>query len=140
MRLWVVLWSIFAVVVVVFTVANWSVLTAQTTISLIVTQMSAPLGLLMLGAMAALTLLFLLFLLWVETKALVQLPRPIGRAAADTAKVQGAELRTELERQLTGFRTDTEASLRAVLARFDRVEQTVRDEVRRLEPQVKRVE
>jgi hypothetical protein len=132
MRLWVVVWSVVAAIVALFTIANWSVLTAPTTISLIVTEVSGPLGLMMLGMMAGLTLLFLIFLLWVETKAIVQMPKAGARPGGEGTAAQAAEIRTELERQLGGLRADSEHASKAVLARLDRVEQTVRDEVGRV--------
>lgn len=131
MRLWVVLWLVFVAAGSVFTIVNWQVLTAQTAINLLVAQVTAPLGLVMLGAMAALTLLYLLFLLWVETKALIQIGRVNPRAAAEPASTPMTEFRTDLERQLGELRTETAESTRNVIARLEHVEQVVKDEVDR---------
>jgi hypothetical protein len=73
MRVWAIFWAIVAVFFGLFVVANWQVLTLQTSINLLVSQVTAPLGLVMLGAMGVLTLFYLLFLVWLETRALVQL-------------------------------------------------------------------
>jgi hypothetical protein len=73
MRVWAIFWAIVAVFFGLFVVANWQVLTLQTSINLLVSQVTAPLGLVMLGVMGVLTLLYLLFLVWLETRVLVQL-------------------------------------------------------------------
>jgi hypothetical protein len=73
MRVWAIFWLFIVAAVAAFSVLNWSVLTAQTSISLLFVQVAAPLGLVMLGAMGTFALLFLLFLVWLETSTLLHL-------------------------------------------------------------------
>src|SRR3970282_780147 len=107
MRLWVTLWVAVAAMLGVFSIVNWQALMAPVALDFIVAQVTAPLGVAMLGAIAVLTLLYLLFLVWLETKALLQ----IGRSGP------GAE---------------TDGSMRNVVARLEHLEQALRDEVGRL--------
>lgn len=107
MRLWVMLWIVVVAAVGAFSVVNWQVLMAPVALDFIVAQVTAPLGVAMLGAIAVLTLLYLLFLVWLETKALLQ----IGRS---------------------GPRAETDGSMRNVVARLEHLEQALRDEVGRL--------
>lgn len=107
MSLWITLWIAVVAAVGAFSVVNWHVLMAPVALDFIVAQVTAPLGVAMLGAMAVLTLLYLLFLVWLETKALLQ----IGRS---------------------GSRAETEGSMRDVVARLEHVEQALKDEVGRV--------
>lgn len=59
------------VVIAAFTLLNWSVILAPTTLSLGVSQVQAPLGLIMLGMIALLTLLFLVYVLYLQTTVLM---------------------------------------------------------------------
>jgi len=151
MRFWVVFWLLVAAAVGTFSVVNWQVLTARTQIDLLVAQITAPLGLVMLGGMAALALLFLLFLVWLETKALIQIGRTSRQAPVEPSGAMIAELRTELERHLSGLRGESSEAMRNIVARLEHMEQVVKDEVEhsrhaltahvdRLEPHIKRVD
>lgn len=124
MRFWMVFWSLVGLSLGVFVIANWGVLLEQTTLSLVLTRVSAPLGLVLLGAMAALTVLFLVFLVWLETKALVQF-RPLTSPDSAQGDKLLAGLRGDIERDLGEFRAETTESFRAVMARLEDLEQVV---------------
>ena len=63
---------IVLVAVCLFAALNWSVFTAPTTLSLGFGAVHAPLGLIMLGVAAVLTVQFLLFSAFVQTSALIE--------------------------------------------------------------------
>jgi hypothetical protein len=130
MRVWTVFWLVVVAVVAIFAIANWHVLTAPTTIHLVLADVTAPLGLTMLGAMVGLTLLFLLFLVWLETKTLVGLGGA-SRASQQPAGVAIGELRAELDREFSGLREETSQSMRDLLARLDDLERAVTRGVKR---------
>ena len=117
MRFWAAFWALIAVAVGGFTWINWQVLTARTAIDFGVAQISAPLGLVLLAAMAALTLFFLMFLVWIETTALVQIGRAKRQSPGESSPATMDQFRQELER--------------TIIARLDHVEQVVKDEVAR---------
>lgn len=119
MRFWAVFWALIGTAIGAFTWANWQVLTARTAVDFGVAQFTAPLGLALLGAMAALALFFLLFLVWIETTALIQLGRANRRATVEPAAATMDEFRLDLERSMS--------------ARLEQVEQVVKDAVTRLE-------
>src|SRR6266853_680942 len=51
----------------IFAAVNWKAIVAPTTLSLVVADVQAPLGLIMLGITVLLTVLFLLFLVYLQT-------------------------------------------------------------------------
>ena len=107
MRLWVTLWVAVVAMLGVFSIVNWQALMAPVALDFIMAQVTAPLGVAMLGAVAVLTLLYLLFLVWLETKALLQFGRADSRA-------------------------ETERSMRDIVARLETVEQALKDDVGRV--------
>lgn len=130
MRLWTFIWVFLAVVLVAFTAANWTVLTAPTTINLVVADVTAPMGLTLLGAIAGLTLAFLIFVVWLETKALADLRRA-RQTSPPGAGLSAEELRAALERDMSELRSQTGDAMHAVIARLDTLERTVKEEIDR---------
>lgn len=115
-----------------FSALNWNQFIAPTTLSLGVTELQAPLGVLMLGVVAFLTAFFLVFVVYVQASALLDSRRhaqelQLNRELADKAEASRfTELRAFLEAELqklanrdSGSRAATDA---AVLARLDRLE------------------
>jgi len=126
MRLWTAVWLLVSAVLGVFVVLNWQVLTAQTAVNLVVARVTAPLGLVMLGAMIVLALLCLAFIVWLETRTLLELGRA-GRSATAADRDALAELRAHLDRGVGELKTQAGASMDGLSARLDRVEQVVKD-------------
>lgn len=127
MRIWTMIWLLVVAATGTFVVANGQVLMAQTAISLIVAEVTAPLGLVMLGAMAVLALLCLIFVVWLETRALLQ----VGRLGRSTTGEPGRDvltaLQAHLDRQFGDLKSQTSASTDNLFSRLDHVEQVVRD-------------
>lgn len=95
----------------VFTLANWSVLTAATTLSFIVFSVEGPLGVILLGAMLVLVALFGLYALTLRTTMLMEARRhgqelQAQRKLAESAEASRvSELRADVAREFAELRT-----------------------------------
>ncbi|MDH5263654.1 MAG: LapA family protein [Betaproteobacteria bacterium] len=114
--------------VTVFAALNWSAFMAPTTLSLAVTTIQAPLGLVMLGFVAAITALFLAFVVYLQGTVILDARRQsreleAQRALADKAESSRfSELRGLLETELAALRTQSAQSHDALLARLDKLD------------------
>lgn len=115
-------------VLAVFALANWSVLTAPTTLSFLVFDIEGPLGIILLGITLVLVALFALYALTLRTNMLMESRRHnqellAQRKLAESAEASRiSELKTQIERE--------SAQLRGVIgetdARIDKVEQAMK--------------
>jgi uncharacterized integral membrane protein len=94
----------------VFTLANWAVLSASSTLSFIVFDIEGPLGVILLGAMLVLVALFVIYALTLKTAMLMESRRhnqelEAQRKLAETAEASRlSELRTQIEREFAQLR------------------------------------
>ena len=115
-----------------FTEANWYAFTAPTTLSLIVANVEAPLGLILLGVVVLLTALFLIYVVYLQSSVLFETRRhgrelQAQRELAEHAEISRIhELRTSLETQLQALGKQTEISQSELTARLDRMENDLR--------------
>lgn len=118
-----------------FAALNWSTFIAPTDLSLGVTTVRVPLGLLMLGLLILLTLLFLLYVVYLQTSALLESRRlskevQAHRELADQAEASRfTELRQFLEAELSKHAALHAESRAAVLARVEQLAQELRTAV-----------
>jgi hypothetical protein len=104
----------------------------------LIARVEARLGLIMLGVVVAVTGLYALFALGVETRALLEGRRYAReldaqrKLAADAEGSRLRELRAYLEGELAALRAGPGESAREVIARVDRVESTLKDELERV--------
>ena len=112
----------------VFTLANWSVLTAPTTLSFVAFEIDGPLGVILLGITLALVALFALYALALRTNMLMESRRHNQELQAQRKLAESAEtsrideLRAQIEREFAGLRErDGDAG-----GRIDRAEQSLR--------------
>lgn len=118
--------------VAVFAALNWQILLATTTLSLGVTEVQAPLGLVMLGLLAFVTMLFLLYLAFLQGSVLIEARRharelQAHRGLADQAEASRfTELRRFIEAQLHSVAERDEQSRAELLERIDHLEREVR--------------
>jgi uncharacterized integral membrane protein len=118
--------------IVVFAAVNWSVITAPATVSLLVTDVQAPLGLIMLGLTVLVTVLFLIFLAYLQTSVLLDARRHsrelrAQRELADQAEASRfTDLRGFLETEMRKLGGQVAESRASVTARLDRAEQDMR--------------
>jgi hypothetical protein len=127
------------IVIGVFAAVNWQAIVAPTTVSLVVTDVQAPIGLIMLGITVLVTVLFLLFVVYLQTSVLLDTRRHTRelqgqRELADKAEASRfTELRAFLEAELRrlGERSaETQASL---AARVDQVQLDLRATIQQTE-------
>jgi len=114
--------------IAVFTLANWSVLSAPATLSFIVFEVEGPLGVILLGAMLVLVALFVLYALTLRTNMLMESRRhnqelQAQRKLAETAEASRlSELRAQIEREFAQLRT----AIGAIDGQMDRHEQSLK--------------
>jgi hypothetical protein len=121
MRFWGIVWIVVIAIVGAFSLMNWRALMAPVALDFIIAQVTAPLGIAMLGAMVVLTLLYLFFLVWLETKALLRIGRAGG--AGDPKAMSDVNARLEhVEQVLTD---DVSRAIDALTAQVDRLERQI---------------
>ncbi|RJG02899.1 LapA family protein [Noviherbaspirillum sedimenti] len=115
-----------------FAALNWPAFTQPTTLSLGFAAVTAPLGLIMLGMLIALSVLFLAYLVTLQTSVLLETRRharelQAHRALADQAEASRfTELRKFIETELQ-VRMAREADMHnTLLARMDKLDDSVR--------------
>jgi uncharacterized integral membrane protein len=112
----------------VFTLANWAVLSASSTLSFIVFDIEGPLGVILLGAMLVLVALFVVYALTLKTGMLMESRRhnqelEAQRKLAETAEASRlSDLRAQIEREFTQLHD----AIGAVDGRMDSHEQTMK--------------
>jgi len=115
-------------VLAVFALANWSVLTAPTTLSFLVFDIEGPLGIILLGITLVLVALFALYALTLRTNMLMESRRHnqellAQRKLAESAETSRiSELKTQIEREFAQLR----GVIGATDARIDKVEQAMK--------------
>lgn len=115
-------------VVVLFAALNWGVFTAPTALSLGVAEVQAPFGLVMLGLMAFIAVLFLVFIVYLQSGVLLEARRNARelhehRALADKAEASRfTELREYLSAELQALAQQNAELRTAMLARTEQLD------------------
>lgn len=118
--------------IAVFTLLNWGAFMAPTALSLGVTELHAPLGLVMLGLLVLLVAVFLVYVVYLQTSVLMDARHSAKelqqqRKLADQAEASRfTELRTFLELELLKQTTQNKDSRDALLARLEQLERDLR--------------
>lgn len=110
---------------------NWAAFTAPTTLNLLFTRVEAPLGLVMLGVVLFLTLLYILFSLGVEASALLE----IRRYARELYQVR-KRLEDEEESRFTKLKRYLEEAFARVEEGHAKIEQAVNTRADGLEKRI----
>ena len=116
----------------IFAAVNWKAIVAPTTLSLVVADVQAPLGLIMLGITVLLTVLFLLFLVYLQTSVLLDTRRhtrelQTQRELADKAEASRfTELRSFLEAELHKLAEQSGGSQATMVTKLDHVQEDLR--------------
>ena len=120
------------VLIVVFSALNWTAFIAPTVLSLGFTSVEAPLGLILLGIVAVLTLLFLVYITYLQSTVLLESRRharelQLQRDLAEQAETSRfSQLRTLTETELQKLAGDIEQSKSLLLTRLDQIERDLR--------------
>jgi uncharacterized integral membrane protein len=126
---------VLLVVVTLFTALNWTAFTTPTQLSLIVTTVQAPLGVLMLMLTGAIVAAFLIFVVYLQTSTALEARRlakelKSQRELADRAEASRfTELRTFLAQELAALRTLHGESDTKLSSRVDAAEQALRTDI-----------
>jgi uncharacterized integral membrane protein len=123
------------VAVAIFTAINWSAFVTPTTLSLVFAKVEAPLGLVLLGFVAVLTLLFLIYVVYLQSSVLIESRRyarelQAQRELADQAEASRfSQLQAFLESELRRVAQKSEELKTGMLARLEEVERELRSVV-----------
>lgn len=128
MRIRTIILLIALAAIAVFAALNWSAFTTPTTLSLGVTDIQAPIGLVMLVAIAVLTALFLVFIITLQTSVLLETRRQTRELQASRTLAEQAEtsryneLRLHIDSELQKLDARNQATVAATTACLDRLE------------------
>jgi len=136
---WMSLRSLFIVLIpgalALFTAVNWRAFTSATTLSLIVAEVEAPLGMILLGVILLLTALFLIYVVSLQSSVLLETRRHVRELNAQRELAEHAEasriheLRLSLDAQLQALGKETRAALTELDARCNRLETDLRQSI-----------
>ncbi len=122
-----------------FSALNWNAFVTPTTLSLLFATIQAPLGLLLLGIVVVLAVLFLLYVVYLQSSVLIETRRharelQAQRELADQAESSRFhELRAFLEAQFQAITQQTERSKTELWARLDQLERETRSAIAQCE-------
>jgi DNA integrity scanning protein DisA with diadenylate cyclase activity len=123
------------VAVAIFTAINWSAFITPTTLSVIFAKVEAPLGLVLLGLIAVLTLLFLVYVVYLQSSVLIESRRyarelQAQRELADQAEASRFnQLQAFLDSELRRAAQKSEESKTGVLTKLEELERELRSVV-----------
>jgi biopolymer transport protein ExbB/TolQ len=126
---------VLLLVVTLFTALNWTAFTTPTQLSLIVTTVQAPLGVLMLILTGAIVAAFLVFLVFLQTTTALEARRlakelKTQRELADRAEASRfTELHDFLAQELAALRTLNRDSDAELASRMDAAERALRTDI-----------
>ena len=110
---------------IIFAAVNWSAFMTPTTLSLIFANEEAPLGIILLGVVAILTVLFLLYVAYLQSSALLEGRRHARELQTQRELAEQAEasrfnqLRSLLEVELEKLSSQGHEAKASLLARLD---------------------
>ena len=132
MKLHTLLLLLILAAIAAFAALNWNIFITPTDLSLGVTNVHMPLGLVMLGLLVFLTILFLVFVVYLQTSALLENRRHSRELKANKELAGQAEasrfteLRNFLEAELLKQANLNAESKSDVLARIEQLERDLR--------------
>jgi len=135
MRIRSLLLILVITLIAAFTVLNWNVFLANTTLSFGVTTLDAPLGLIMLGLLVFMVAYCLVYVLYLQSNVLIDTRRSAKelqaqRELADKAETSRlTELRSFVEAGLKQGAEQSNAAQQALMARIEAMETTLRASV-----------
>ena len=128
MRIRTLILLVVLVLIGVFAVVNWKAIMTPMSLSVLVTQVQAPLGLIMLAISALLAVLFLLYIVYLQSSVLFDTRRHARemqeqRELADKAEASRfTELRTFLQAELLKLAGESNEAQARLTARLDQLQ------------------
>lgn len=113
---------------VIFAAVNWSSFMTPTTLSLIFANVEAPLGIILLGVVVLLTLLFLMYVVYLQSSSLLEGRRHAREIQTQRELAEQAEasrlnqLRSFLEVELGRLTSQGQEAKTSLLARLDELD------------------
>jgi hypothetical protein len=123
------------IAVALFTAINWNAFVTPTTLSVVLAKVEAPLGLVLLGLIAVLTLLFLVYVAYLQSSLLIESRRyarelQAQRELADQAEASRfSQLRAILDGELRSVAQKSDELKTGVLGKLDELERDLRSVV-----------
>jgi uncharacterized integral membrane protein len=123
------------VAVAVFTAINWNAFVTPTTLSVVFAKVEAPLGLVLLGFVGVLTLLFLVYVVYLQSSVLIESRRyarelQAQRELADQAEASRfSQLHSFLDSELRRVTQKSDELQTGVLGKLDELERELRSVV-----------
>ena len=124
---------IIGIAILAFVGLNWNAMNTPTDLNLGFTEMRAPLGLVLLGLMALLSVVFVALVAYTQGTVLVETRRHAKELAAQRELADKAEasrftdLRAHLDKEVTRLTDSIASQTRETLARVDRAEMGLRE-------------
>ena len=131
---------IIGIAILAFVGLNWNAMNTPTDLNLGFTEMRAPLGLVLLGLMALLSVVFVALVAYTQGTVLVETRRHAKELAAQRELADKAEasrftdLRAHLDKEVTRLTDSIASQTRETLARVDRAEMGLREGLVGYEP------
>jgi mannitol-specific phosphotransferase system IIBC component len=119
----------------IFTLANWSVLSAQTPLSFVAFSLEAPLGFVLLGIILGFLALFTVYVLFLRTTMLVDARHYARELQVQQQLAEKAEasrlndLRSQLDHEFAQLQEAIEKSRTDLGIRFEGMEQALRNSI-----------
>jgi hypothetical protein len=123
------------VALAIFTAINWSAFVTPTTLSVVFAKVEAPLGLVLLGLVAVLTLLFLVYVVYLQSSVLIESRRyarelQTQRELADQAEASRfSQLQAFLDSELRRAAQKSEELKTGLWAKLEELERDLRSVV-----------
>ncbi|WP_298431001.1 LapA family protein [Ottowia sp.] len=124
---------VVGVLILIFVGVNWTEMTRPTDLSLIVTDVHAPLGLVLLGIMVLLAVLFIGLIAYTQAAVLMETRRQskelaAQRELADKAELSRfTELRSHLDAEVSKLSESVHRQSQDLMSRVDRAEMGLRE-------------
>jgi uncharacterized integral membrane protein len=135
MNIWGLAITVLLFLLIVFVTLNWTVFNTLTTLSLGITEVQAPLGLILLGVIGVVSLLFMGYILLQQAGVIVESRRmskalQAQRELADKAEASRfTEMRAFVDGEMRRLEAQTGAGMREVGERLTRLQQELQDKL-----------
>lgn len=116
---------VLLLLIAVFAAVNWAAFTAPTTLSLVATTVEAPLGLVMLGVLGAVVLVFAAYMALWQSSVLMETRRYSKELQAQRALADQAEAS-----RFTELRSYLQGELQRLDGRLSQVQEAMRTDLR----------